>query len=229
MNFKKNTKGQNIWLVSAFTLVSIGSVVSGIINGFNALNIISALTGVVYNICLGYEDKYAYFFGIVCCGTYGALMIMHGLYAAAIYNIAYSIPIMIYGFFSWNKLGKKEEGTIKTLNSAQKVLVFDVFAIIFATLFAILTFIGGKFIVIDAMVTALAAVASFLITKKYIEQWWIWALASSLSIILFVVKSIYDPSQIPLILTFVVYCINNIYAYIQWDRKLKTQKNKTAD
>ena len=69
---------------------------------------------------------------------------------------------------------------------------------------------------LDAGVTVLSFLATWMATRKYIENWLIWLVADPLAMVLYAMKGgwLYP-------VLFGVYTIMAIYGYIQWKKHLK--------
>ena len=83
------------------------------------------------------------------------------------------------------------------------------------------TFLGGENVFMDAIVSVTVCVATFLLARKYIEQWILFIISNFMGIILFFPKSLADMGSIDLFTMWCVYFINSFYGYISWKKSLK--------
>lgn len=66
----------------------------------------------------------------------------------------------------------------------------------------------------DAMVTAMSITATWMLAKKYLEQWWLWIFINLFSIGLFLNRGL-----LPTAFLFLVYALMAIVGYRHWIRK----------
>ena len=70
----------------------------------------------------------------------------------------------------------------------------------------------------DSFTTALAIVATWMLTQKIIEQWFLWIIANVVSIGLYIYKGLY-----PTVILYAVYAVMAVYGYVEWKRSMKNQ------
>ena len=181
--------------------------------------------GVIYVICAAMQERKAYLFGIGNVLLYALAVYSKGLYISAGYNILYSFPVLIYGYIYWGKLENEEGSGVKSFSLKQKIVgvVLMVVAVCGLAVFS-KTFLGGANVWMDAVVSVTVCVATFLLARKYIEQWLLFVVSNFLGIILFFPKNFNDMGSIDLFTMWVVYFINSFYGYISWKKSLKGEK-----
>ena len=101
-------KGEVAWLVFAL-IVIVGTIIYKHIiirdMGFYlVVSDLSAILGVIYVILIAKQDRKAYLFGAGNVFLYAIAVNKKGLYISALYNLLYSLPILIYGYIHWGKL-----------------------------------------------------------------------------------------------------------------------------
>jgi len=67
----------------------------------------------------------------------------------------------------------------------------------------------------DSFTTALAIVATWMLTRKIIEQWFLWIIANVVSIALYIYKGLY-----PTVILYAVYAGMAVYGYLEWKRSM---------
>ena len=226
MNKKWNALERS-WLILAIVLVLSAIIYKHItiVNGLTIFDIasdLSAVFGVIYVICAAKQERRAYLFGIANVILYAIAVYSKGLYISAGYNLLYSFPVMIYGYRYWGKVQNEETSGVKEFNVRQKILgvILMLIAVCGLAMFSE-TFLGGENVWMDALVSVLVCVATFLLARKYIEQWLLFIIANFMGIILFFPKSLNDMGSIDLFVMWIVYFINSFYGYITWKESLR--------
>jgi len=133
----------------------------------------------------------------------------------------YYLIVSFYGWYFWI-FGKRKNANKKT-NSTVKVAKTSSRQKIFLFLLTILFFIIISFILInftdstvpygDAFTTALSFTATWLLAKKYIENWLIWLIVNPVSVGLYVYKELYLTAVL-----FVILSILAVVGYYQWKK-----------
>ena len=232
MNMKKKWNVfEKAWLIVAVLLVLSAIIYKHIIivdtiTPFIIASDLSAIFGVIYVICAAKQERKAYLFGIANVILYALAVYNKGLYISAGYNLLYSFPVLIYGYIYWGKIENEEDNGVKQFTLRQKILglILMIVAVIGLATFS-RTILNGTNVWMDAIVSVLVCVATFLLARKYIEQWLLFIISNFMGIILFFPKSLNDMGSIDLFVMWVVYFINSFYGYIAWKKSLKGEKN----
>lgn len=207
-----------IYFVIACLIVVAGSVYQS----STLILTVASLCGVIYSLLVAKNIKWSLIFGIINVGTYGFILLGENIYGGFIYNVLYSLPMLIYGFFYWSKSNQEKESGIKKLNFNTKLMGSICIVITIIIYACVLNSFGGENILLDSSTSVLGYVGIYLLTNKYVEQWNIWILSNIINVILWVSLSIEDVSNTPLALMWIIYFINSFYGYISWNKKLKT-------
>jgi len=185
---------------------------------------ISAICGVIYVIGIAKQEKTAYIFGMANVLLYALVVYNKGLYLSATYNLFYSFPIYIYGYMYWSKLENKEDSGVKEFSTKQRILlVIGIIALVSAFAFISNNLLGGNNAIVDSIVSVLVCVATFLVAKKYIEQWVLFMISNFMGIILFLPNGTHGMESIDLLAMWSVYFINSIYGYFAWKSGTKKE------
>ncbi len=137
-----------------------------------------------------------------------------GLYADFGIDIYY-ILAAVYGFIVWKKGGKGGKELPVTHMPLRMVLPF---ALLFAAVFALIAFVLIRWTdstvpFADSFTTALSIVALLMLARKWLEQWWAWAVVDAVSAALYVYKGI--PFYAGL---YSLYTVLAIYGYFKWHK-----------
>jgi len=131
----------------------------------------------------------------------------------------YYLGISIYGWIYWIKDRKKYNVSQKKIKIIAKKLNFKqiIFSIVISLFFwIIIYFILKKFTdsdvtIGDSFTTALSIVATFLLARKFIENWLFWIIVDFVSTILYISKELY-----PTALLFSVLTILAFVGFFKW-------------
>ena len=185
------------------------------------IQIVASVTGVIYVSLIAKENKYGYLFSVINVIFYAILTWQKGLNGTAIFNLAYSLPVLIYGYIFWNKNQGKDKGVIKKMNkdSIIKLLVGSVGAIFIYYLFAYYLFKMDNALV-DGIVVYFSFLGNLLMARKYIEQWFIWIAMNCVNLAFWGATSVTDSDSLCLVFMWVIYLTNNIIGFIQWKKSM---------
>lgn len=226
---KKNKEAKNIkvkwsnfdkfWLVFATLVVTLISVITK----STILNIIMSLTGVIYVILIAKQNRLAYPFGIINVIIYAYIMYKNTMYGSAIYNLFYSVPMLIYGYIYFNK--QKDDLKINEMDKNKRYL----FCLIILLILSIYILLMGnifqmKNIIVDSIATVVGAFGMYLLAKQYIEQWYAWLIVNMTNLIYFLTLSLKSKENFPIVFMWVIYFTNSMFGLYKWEKKLKNKK-----
>ena len=117
----------------------------------------------------------------------------------------------------WKK-NKSDNGEVeaKALTIKQKFMLalVSIVAIIIYSLF--LRLLGGNIPLIDATSTVLSVIAMILMVKQYLEQWYLWIIVNTVSIIMWVISLSQGSGDFATLLMWILYLLNSLYGLYKW-------------
>ena len=157
------------------------------------LEIFTLITGVIYVILEIRQKNAMWVLGIITSLASMLVFYSQGLYASFGLNAYYLITAFI-GLWQW----RKDKGTIEDTSKihlnrlswkviAISVIVFAAGTVGLAAGMEYMSELGFKenpMSLLDASVAVLSAVATWWLVKSYLQQWWLWIAANTLSLIL---------------------------------------------
>ncbi len=166
-------------------------------------------------------------FNVISAFFLGISFLASSVYAYALFQVYY-IVTSIYGLYLWKK-GQQETDDalpIKRLDVNLWIVVIIIYVDLFFVIRYLLQLAGSDFAGVDAFITASSGIATFLLAKKYLEQWFFW-LASD---IVYVISIIYyaQSGLYVTILLYGCYVVSAIIGIITWTKQYKRQ-GKTDD
>lgn len=149
-----------------------------------------------------------------------------GIYADFAINIYYFL-IAIYGYIVWTRHKRPDKAKakdsdksalpIRHLSGGVALGCLAVFAGLWALLWSVLHYFTDSTIPLaDAFTTALSIVASWMLARKYIEQWIAWIIVDAVCVGLYIYKGI------PIYgLLYAIYTIIAFFGYRKWARMMR--------
>ena len=161
--------------------------------GQSILEIFTLITGVIYVILEIRQKNAMWVLGIITSLASMLVFYSQGLYASFGLNAYYLITAFI-GLWQWRKDKGTIEGASKIHLNRLSWKVAAISAIVFAAgtiglaagmdYMSELGFKENPMSLLDASVAVLSAVATWWLVKSYLQQWWLWIAANTLSLIL---------------------------------------------
>ena len=179
----------------------------------NWIEIVGAILSLIY-LYLSIRQKVSlWFFGIISSVFYIVVFFESKLYADLSLQVYY-VVISIYGWMNWNR-GKESTGKeLPPTRMSKRLwvnLTFVTAMIYFAYYLVLTNFTDSVVPKADSLVGALSIVGTWLLARKYIENWLIWIVADGLCVGLYAYKGLY-----PTVILFVIYTAMSVDGYLQW-------------
>lgn len=135
-------------------------------------------------------------------------------------NIFYLI-MAIYGWYSWkygNSKNKGDDLSISSYGFLRNLQIIIVLLIISSILgYIMANYTKADFAYLDTFTTVFAVFATYMLTKKVLENWLYWVIIDSVSIYIYINKGFYLTA-----ILFVVYTVLAIFAFKQWKEEYLT-------
>ena len=157
------------------------------------MEIFTLVTGIIYMILEIRHHNFMWVVGVVTSAAAMWVFFRQGLYASFGLNTYYLITAFV-GLWHWTRdrrmvsLEEKSTSDVSiVLNRLTLKTVLVSLAVTVAGIFALawlMELVENPMSYLDSAVTVLSAVATWWLVKSYIEQWWLWILADTLSTIL---------------------------------------------
>ena len=185
------------------------------------IEISGVVTGIPYVILEVKQNRFLWPLGIITSAAYIYIFFTGKFYADMGLQVYY-VLISIYGWYYWSRGGEKSgkgELPVVRINRQQLILLFLTFAFSWVLIYFVLDrYTDSPVPLGDSFTTAMAIVATWMLTQKIIEQWSLWIIANVVSIALYIYKGLY-----PTVILYAVYAGMAVYGYLEWKRSM-TQK-----
>ncbi len=186
------------------------------------------ITGLIFIVQEYYEKPLMWPVGILTSGTYVFIFWFTGFYADIPLQ-AYYVVIGFYGWYWWVKGGVPKEQVKAPVQKAgwKKNLYFLTFTLmLMASIYYILkTYTDSVVPLGDATTTAMGITATWMLTRKYLEQWLYWIFANFLATGLYLYKHVFTEEQ--MLLTSILYSVYGgiaVAGYYRWRRVYREQR-----
>lgn len=166
------------------------------------------------------QSQWNFLFGFLNAGCFFLLFHDKKIYADMSLHIIYML-FQIYGFYQWRSGGQQHHGVKAHYASwldfgkASAVIVF--LGVIMAYILAQYT--DSTSIPLDASSTAISLVAQWMMSKKWIQNWWLWILSDVIGIAMYLYKGLYAASG--LYAVYIVLCFIGLH---KWRQSISVEK-----
>jgi nicotinamide mononucleotide transporter len=127
----------------------------------------------------------------------------------------------IYGVYCWvfAKDNENKALQVRYMSTSLWLKIIAVAALIFGIMLFVLWKVPDSPLpVMESLITALSIVATWLVAQKIVECWYIWFLADSLSVGVYVYQKLF-----PTAILFLCYSTLAIVGLIEWRKSVKQQ------
>jgi nicotinamide mononucleotide transporter len=156
------------------------------------IEILGFVTGAVSVILAVRESAWNWLVGIANNIFFFLLFWKSKLYADALLQIIYAV-ISVYGWWNWVHGGTgSSKLAISKTTKRTAFLLFGITALATGIMTYLLTaFSDSKVPFWDGVTTALSLTAQFMLSRKLLENWWVWMTADIIYILLYCYKALY--------------------------------------
>ena len=129
----------------------------------------------------------------------------------------------IYGYAAWTRhTHKKERPDLPITHIPAMMLVAATggLAALWALIAFGLTYTNSNVVIYDAFTTALSIVGTWMLARKYIEQWIAWILVDTVCVGLYIYKGIYFYATL-----YAIYTVIAFFGYWKWKRLMAAENS----
>ncbi len=190
------------------------------------IEIFGTISGLLYIYFSIKQNIWLWIVGFLTSAAYIVVFYNSKFYADMSLQVYYLI-ISVYGLYFWlkgtDKDSSKEELPVTATPRKTAIILTVVFVVLFILIGEILDkFTDSPVPWWDSFTTAASIVATWMLARKYIEQWLIWIVVDTVSLGLYIYKGLYFTSFL-----FLVYSIMAVVGYIQWKKSMQTTFSTT--
>ena len=188
----------------------------------NFMEIFTLVTGVIYIILEIRQKNFMWVVGILTSVAAMWVFFRQGLYASFGLNTYYLVTSVI-GLWQWRRDienvsqdgASSEDGSIRLKKLSLKTLSFSALAVVTGTLALafVMERLENPMSYLDSAVAVLSAVATWWLVRCYIQQWWLWIAADTVSTILCATQGLWWMTAL-----YAAYTISAVIGYIHWKK-----------
>lgn len=186
------------------------------------LEIVSMVIGLVYLWCEYRASIFVWVVGIIMPIVDIVLYWQNGLYADSVMD-GYYAAAAIWGFIAWKWGNKKTENKSKIIHFPRRriIPVLLVFFAIWGLVYLWLVYGTPSNVPIsDSFVNALCIIGLWALSRKYLEQWYIWIVVDVLKTILYAYKGIPVKGSYYALSVFIA-----IFGYFKWRKMMEVENS----
>ena len=187
----------------------------------NKIELLGAILGILYIFFSIRQSILTWPTGLLTSVLYTIVFFQSKFYADMGLQVYY-VVISIYGWYYWQKgaqPGKNKTIPVRRLSiNFWPIIAIIGFIIYILLVYILINFTDSDVPYMDSLTTVLSIIATWMLAKKYIEQWLIWIFVDAVSAGLYVYKNLW-----PTVILFIVYTIMAILGYLEWKKDLKPQ------
>ena len=183
----------------------------------NWLELFGVVSTIVYLILSIRQSIWLWPLGALSSAIYIAVYFLNKFYADMGLQ-SYYLIISIYGFIAWTR-HQSQSGTAVAVcrtTGRQWLALGAVTAAIWGALYAILTTLTDSPVPVgDSFTTALAITATWMLTRKMIEQWLVFIVADAVSVALYFTRTMPLTAYL-----YIIYTTMAVVGYLKWRKEL---------
>jgi nicotinamide mononucleotide transporter len=187
----------------------------------NKIELLGAILGVLYVVLSIRQNIFTWPTGLLTSVLYIVVFFKSSLYAAMGLQVYY-VFISIYGWYFWLRgktANNKSQARVQKIKKQFLLKIAIVTVLIYGfILFILINFSDSDVPFMDSLTTSLSITATWMLARKYIENWIIWIFVDIVSSGLYIYKNLW-----PTVVLFSVYTVMAFIGYVEWKKDLKSE------
>jgi nicotinamide mononucleotide transporter len=187
----------------------------------NRIELLGAILGILYVVLSIRQNIFTWPTGLLTSALYIVVFFKSALYASMALQVYY-VFISIYGWYFWlrgKNTNNKSQATVQNISRKLLVRIGIVTILIYGfILFILINFSDSDVPFMDSLTTSLSITATWMLARKYIENWLIWIFVDIVSSGLYIYKNLW-----PTVILFSVYTVMAFIGYVEWKKDLKSE------
>lgn len=222
--FSTMSKGEiTLWLISV-AVVILSYLFSG---AGNIISLIASIIGATALIFVSKGHVLGQILTVVFAVFYGIISFSSRYYGEMITYLGMTAPMAVMSIISWVKHPYKDSGEVEINNVTPKqISVMGILSVVVTVVFYfILKALGNASLLISTISVTTSFLASYLTFLRSPFYALAYAANDIVLIILWVLSAIEDISSAPMIICFVIFLVNDLYGFVNWQR-MKVRQSK---
>lgn len=194
----------------------------------NTMTLLASLIGVTALIFVAKGDVFGQILTVLFSLLYGVISWQFRYYGEMITYLGMTMPIALMSVYTWIKNPYKDTNEVEVNNlTIKQGIVLSITAMTVTVVFYfILKELGTSNLVFSTISVTTSFAASSLTMLR--SQFYALAYAANdiVLIVLWVLATLEQPSYLPMIICFVMFFVNDIYGFINWEKMRRRQEEK---
>lgn len=189
------------------------------------IEIIATILALIYLYLEVKEKKALWLFGILSSAIY-AYVYFNSQFYADFGLMIYYVIISIYGWIHWVKGSQSDSQPdliISRITLKQTLNLLAITAVIYSIILLILLYLPkyiglseSSYPYIDAFTSAASIVATWMLSQKILEQWYVWIVVNAICIYMYYAKDLKTTA-----ILFIIYTIGSVIGLRTWIKNYK--------
>lgn len=182
------------------------------------IDAVVAISGILCVVLCAKGKKSQYIWGLINVIGYIVIAFSNKYYGEVMLNAVYYLPSQFIGYYLWNKYENKETKDVegKKLNLKNSIILLIVCILGIFGYKLVLDLLGGNSTLLDSASTVISVVANSLMLLRYREQWLLWIIIDTITVIMWLIAC-----DFIMVTMWLVYLINAFYGYYNWTKIAK--------
>lgn len=179
---------------------------------------VAAISGILCVVLCAKGKKSQYIWGLINVIGYIVIAFINKYYGEVMLNAIYYLPSQFIGYYLWKKHENEETKDVegKKLNLKNSIILLIVCMLGIFGYKLILDLLGGNSTLLDSASTVISVVANSLMLLRYREQWLLWIIIDTITVIMWIIAG-----DFIMVTMWLVYLINAFYGYYNWTKIAK--------
>ncbi|MBQ2944786.1 MAG: nicotinamide mononucleotide transporter [Ruminococcus sp.] len=211
-----------LWIISLI-VVSLSFIFT---KDSGILPLCASLIGVTSLIFLAKGHNLGQILIIIFAVLYGIISIKNKYYGEMITYLGMTAPMAVVALISWIRHPYKESDEVKVSSVSKKqIIVMNIFSILVTTAFYfILRALENDSLIVSTISITTSFLASYLSALRSPYSAFMYAANDVVLIVLWIIASVKDTGNTPMIICFIMFLINDLYGFYNW-RKMEKRQN----
>lgn len=221
--FKGLTVFEWILWISSLVIVTVSFVFTG---AGDYLTLIASLLGATALIFVAKGYVFGQVLTVVFAVFYGIISFFFQYYGEMITYLCMTSPIAVFSVISWLRHPYKDSAEVEVSSVSKKQLVVMLILTVTVTVvfYYILGALGNANLIVSTISITTSFLASYLTFLRSPYYAVAYAANDIVLIILWILAALESSSYIPMVVCFVIFFINDVYGFINWQRMRKYQR-----
>lgn len=221
-------KFEYILWISSLIIVTASYLLSFILSGnMDVMTLVASLIGVTALIFVAKGMVIGQILTIVFAVFYGIISYEIRYYGEMITYLCMSAPMALLAVISWikNPYKDSEEVKVSSVSKKQFILMTISCATVTAAFYFILGALGNASLIISTLSVTTSFLASYLTAIRSPYYALAYAANDVVLIVLWIIASVADLTNLPMIACFIMFLANDLYGFYNW-KKMKSRQQK---